>query len=279
VTGEPACSADLHVHTNASDGVWSPQEAAAAACEMGLYGIAVTDHDTCAGIEAAAAAGHRLGVRIVPGIELSCHDGLQNIHILGYFIDPSAPVLIEGLAALAEDRRRRAALMVDQLRRLGFDITLEDVRKHAGEGVIGRPHLARALAQKRLVRSPGEAFARLLRDGGPAYVARRAPRPEEGIAWIREAKGAAVCAHPGLLKDRTALQRLLPLLDGLEAFHPEHSPSDERELAALAEEWGLVATGGSDSHGPGGKKGAVLGRRTVLWSAVAALEERASSRR
>jgi predicted metal-dependent phosphoesterase TrpH len=248
-------SADLHTHTTASDGTQSPADNVRLAAEAGLAAIAVTDHDTVSGVAEALAAGERFGVQVVPGVEISTVSGGQDIHVLGYGIDFRDGRLLMRLQQLRETRERRNELILAKLAELGMPLSMEDVKAEAAavkrkDDTIGRPHIAAAMQRRGYVATVQEAFDRFLAKGGAAFV--KVPRisPETAIAWIREAGGAPVLAHPGLYKDDDLVERLAGLgLAGIEAYHADHSREEERMYAALAERCGLLVTAGSDFHG------------------------------
>ncbi len=240
---------DMHMHSTASDGLHSPAEVVAAARAAGLVAIALTDHDTLAGVGEASEAGRRLGVRVVPGVELSAVDGAEEVHLLGLHL--SRPDALERrLAGFREARRERAARIVDRLNALGIPVTLEAVLAEAGAGAIGRPHIARALVAGGWARDPREAFERWIGNGRPAYVEKARLALDEAIGLTHEAGGLAVLAHPGPSGTRARLETLRGLgLDGVEVRHPSHSSEDVARLEALAAHLGLVPSGGSDWHG------------------------------
>lgn len=248
---------DLHTHTVVSDGTLTPTQLVELAARKGLAAIALTDHDHLGGLSEARRAGELLGVEVVAGIELSCvlapHEA--DIHLLAYFVDPDDLALAARLEHFREARAARGVRIVEKLRALGVDITLDDVARAAGPsaGSIGRPHVARALMEKRIVASVQEAFERWLADGRPAYVEKEKLDAREAVLLVHAARGVAVLAHPGLLPDgaRERIVRTLARhgLDGIEVEHPRHASEERRRLRALAGELGLVTTGGSDFHG------------------------------
>lgn len=239
------------------------------AAELGLQALAITDHDTVAGLAEALAAGRRLGVQVVTGVELSTDAGGRELHLLGYGFDPTDAALCELLAAGRQDRRRRAAKIVARLADLGVRIELEQVLALGAESV-GRPHVARVLVERGFVASVAEAFARYLAEGRPAYVPRRRLRPEQAIAAVHQAGGVAVIAHPALFGDDAWVRRLAAAgLDGLETDHSEHPPAAVAHYARLAAELGLLPTAGSDSHGEPGRR--PLGSRRMSWAEAARL--------
>lgn len=243
---------DLHLHTTASDGTLTPAETVAEAISCGLHAISITDHDTVAGVAAAQQAADRR-LHVLPGVEMSTELGAAEVHILGYLVDCGNQRLLDAFERSRQGRVSRAREIVDRLRSLGLRINYEQVAEVAGEGTVGRPHIARVLVSEGLVRSQAEAFSRFLRRGRPAYAARLKMLPEQAIEVVRGAGGAAVLAHPGLVRDRTAVERILELgVDGIEAYHSEHSDAATRTYLRVAAERGLLVTGGSDSHGPRG---------------------------
>lgn len=244
---------DLHLHSLRSDGRLEPAEVVAWAQEAGLAAIALTDHDTVAGIEEAEEAAAALGMPFVPGLELSAYEADRgSTHLLGYFIDPGHSPLLGFLEEVRQSRVERAAEMVEKLNELGLSVSLEEVMAEASpDGLIARPHVARALVGGGWVGSYGEAFSRFIAAGRPAYVPTQRVEPEEGIGWIHDAGGLAVLAHGGKTHDAETIRRLAEAgLDGVETLHPEHGTVEVRKLRRLAAELGLLETGGSDWHGP-----------------------------
>lgn len=247
---------DLHTHTTASDGLLSPTELVLHAHEMGLNVLAITDHDTLGGIEQAQRAAQPLGMHIIPGVELSAEHEPE-IHILGFGIDASSPKLASLLDQTRQERRTRDALMMERLQAQGLPITWETVLAESGDGVVGRPHFARALMKAGVAQTMAEAFERFLLPGKAGYVSRVRPSASCCIAAIRAAGGVAVLAHPRLLGLLPyELERLLDLLtrqglQGIEAYSPGNRPGDCRRFERLAERYHLFMTGGSDFHGDG----------------------------
>ncbi len=272
--------ADLHTHTTASDGLFSPAELVAAACARGLAAIAITDHDTVDGAEDALAITSP-GLLIVVGVELSCVLGGVDVHLLGYGFDPKASGLRGLLDDRAGQRRARAAAIVERLAALGAPVEMARVVALAGEGTIGRPHVARALVEAGHAASVGDAFDRYLGTGQPAYVERPELAPERAIAEIHAAGGAAVLAHPlysaGYAEFVPGLVEAG--LDGIEVVYPDHSPETRRALSHLASRFGLVETGGTDFHGDFGRPGKGLGDTTVSVDVIDQLAGRAARRR
>jgi predicted metal-dependent phosphoesterase TrpH len=268
---------DLHTHTTASDGALEPTELVALARQVGLAVLAITDHDTTAGLDAAlAAAGD--GLEVIPGVELSTDAPEGEIHVLGYYIDYAQPAFQQLLGDLRAARVGRAKAMVDRLCQLGAPISWERVQELAA-GAVGRPHIAQALVEAGHVASVPEAFDRYLRRDGPAYVEREKLTPAEAVLMIRRVGGVAVLAHPYILatdgqtKARLPLDRVLPELcdaglQGIEAYYTNYTPATTAELHAIAERFGLITTGGSDFHGGGTVPEAHLGAVPVPYTSV-----------
>lgn len=244
---------DLHLHSTASDGTCAPAEVARLAAQAGLSAIALTDHDTTAGIAECAAQCAALGLRFIPGIELST-GGDREIHVLGYGVDPLN--MADRLHSLRDDRFSRMEKMVEKIRDAGMDVTMDDVLAMAGKAPLGRPHAALVLVQKGYASSVKNAFDRYLGDGRPCCVPRQRMSFRLAVDWIHECGGKAVIAHPVLIRTerRMLTQTLAAMLeetgaDGVEAFHSAHTPSDARELETFARRAGVLVTGGSDFHG------------------------------
>jgi predicted metal-dependent phosphoesterase TrpH len=245
--------ADLHSHSTASDGTCPPAEVMRQARAAGLGVIALTDHDTVAGHPAARAA-LPAGLTLVPGMELSCRLDGHSVHLLGYLFDPADPDLAEECARIRDSRLQRAREMVERLAELGVPVTWEQVRAIAGDGVVGRPHVARAMVEAGVIDTPDQAFGPdWIGDGGRAHVARYALDPARAIALIRAAGGVAVLAHPRargwMVPDEVIAGLAAAGLSGVEVWHPDQDRDQRRHLQDLAARLGLVASGGSDDHG------------------------------
>jgi predicted metal-dependent phosphoesterase TrpH len=243
---------DLHVHTNASDGKYPPAELVALAARSGLSLLAITDHDTISGIAPALEAARAFpDLKIIPGVEISSHAPGSEVHVLGYFIDSGNPELLKQLATLGESRQDRAKAIVEKLRGLGLDISLERVQEIAGDGSIGRPHIAQALMEKGYVSSFQDVFTRYIGQGGPAYVERIKLTPDEAVKLILRCGGLPVLAHPSTINDAEAVVSRLAAagLVGLEAYYKDYSNEQRQDMVDLAARYKLIATGGSDFHG------------------------------
>lgn len=250
--------ADLHSHTTASDGTQSPRDNVKMAWDAGLGAIAITDHDTVSGVAEALAAGSDLGIIVVPGVEISTVAGGQDIHILGYYVDIQDELFLSRLASLRETRDVRNEMIIARLQELGLHITMEEVLKEVANikrkgDTVGRPHIAAVLLNKGYVSSIKEAFDRYLATGAAAYANPPRIEPATAIAWIHDAGGAAVLAHPGIYHDETLVESITTQgLDGIEVYHADHSSEDEARYLLLAERKGLLMTAGSDFHGERG---------------------------
>ena len=246
---------DLHMHTTHSDGSFSTAEVMAFAKQAGLAALAITDHDIVDGIPEATAIGKELGIEVVPGVEISSRLGESELHILGYFLNWTDPLLAQRLSTLRDSRHLRNPKIVQRLNELGIPITYEEVRALAGTESVGRPHIARLLMEKKFVTSAKEAFDRYLANGRPAFVDRDLPAPADAVRWIREAGGVPVLAHPTWVRTsaeglRVLVQELKAVgLGGVEVHYSTHTPSQTTEYLDLAKQCDLLVTGGSDFHG------------------------------
>ncbi|HEU5374439.1 MAG TPA: PHP domain-containing protein [Ktedonobacteraceae bacterium] len=272
---------DLHTHSTASDGLYRPHELLRLAHEAGLRVLALTDHDTTNGIAEAAEAARALHIEFIPGIELNTDIGGGEVHVLGYFPEFERPAFQTVLTTLRDARERRGQRMVEQLNKHGIAISWARVRAIA-QGAVGRPHVARALLEAGYVQSIGEAFDKYIGKGGIGYVPRYHLTSVDAVRLIDSANGLPVIAHPLNLPGLTKLREELPDLCaagmvGLETYYGPYTPEDERELLALANEYHLIPTGGTDFHGPGIHP-TPLGGRYVPYEAVESLQELAAQR-
>lgn len=267
---------DLHAHTTASDGLLSPVQLAEYACERGVTVLAVTDHDTAAG--ARALVGRETpGLTIVSGIEISSSIGDSELHVLGYFVDPSHPRLIRYEDERKILRRARIAGMVDRLREAGYDVSMEEIdARGGGDGTPGRPHIARLLVEKGLAPSARVCFDSLFCKGGPAFVPYEKIDASGAAELIKSVGGVPIVAHPGLDDVEVHLDELIDSgMLGVEVWHSSHDAGTVARLAAYCAAHGMLATGGSDFHGVG-KEGGSLGRTTCPAEAYEALRRAAS---
>jgi predicted metal-dependent phosphoesterase TrpH len=277
--------ADLHTHTTASDGMFRPAENVRLAKEAGLAAIAITDHDTVAGLSEALESGQAYGILVVPGVEISTAVIGKDIHILGYGFLPEDPVFLERLLSLRNVRNSRNDQILDKLGSLGMSVTRDELeavagKSRSGDGSVGRPHIAQALVDKGYVSTVREAFDRYLGEGKPAFTSPPRIMPIEAISWIHEAGGVAIVAHPGLYADDPLVLSLLDAgADGLEAFHSDHDQMSEKKYEEWALSRGKLVTGGSDFHGV--KEGVAfhgdIGSRSVDSAIIGSLTRRSGS--
>lgn len=243
--------ADLHVHTTCSDGALSPPDVVDKAVERGLRVLAVTDHDTVAGLSGAQERAADCDLRFLPGVELSITVGDNEIHLLAYDIDPDHAALVDHLESMAEGRKERAERMVERLRAEGIDVYDDTLAEDmASDGAVGRPHVASALVRGGFVDTIRAAFDRYLGRGEVAFVEKPEVPADRILPLVHEAGGVGVLAHPGHWTPSAVIRALVDAgLDGIETVHPSHDPSLRTYYERLARGYGLVETGGSDYHG------------------------------
>lgn len=276
VKNQTASFVDLHIHTVFSDGLFTPEEVVERAKGFGLTAIAITDHDSVDGVERAKVMGKELRVEVVPGVEMSCNINGTDVHILGYYFDYQNEVVQQFFARVRQSRLERAEKMVNRLAELGVRVSLARVKELAGAGAVGRPHLAQAMVEARVVTSISEAFVRYIGYDGPAYFPKMRLTPLEVTRFIQENRGVAVVAHPGTYGNDDLLYTVLTAgIDGIEVWHPEHNQRMVKHYLEMAEKNRLLVTGGSDCHG-GFKFGKVyLGDVRLPYRYLAALKHRA----
>jgi hypothetical protein len=275
----PFC--DLHIHTSFSDGIHRPTEVVEMCKHAGLAALAITDHDSVEGVEEASHAGESLGLEVIPGVEISADNGPLEIHLLGYFLDFADPGLNERLITFRDERKRRAERMLKRLEEADVHVEMEAVLRIAGDGTVGRPHIAEALVEKGYVDSVREAFERYIGKESPYYVPKYKMTPREAIQFILEFGGVPVYAHPGVngpLRQEVLLGLVEAGLKGIEVWHPEHSQHTTRSLAQIADKNGLVKTGGTDFHGEN-ISSASIGSIKIPLSTVEALKGLADAAR
>jgi hypothetical protein len=261
---------DLHTHSNRSDGTDSPTELIENAKAAGLYVVALTDHDHAGGWAEAQLAADRVGIRLVRGIEISTRLGGRSVHLLGYNFDPDHPGLAAELARVRDGRDNRLPKLVELLRDLGYELTVEDVLAHAPSAEkSGRPHVADALVAKGYFANRDEVFDGLLNDGGKAYIPRYSAPLFDAVRLLKEAGGRAVVAHGWARNSRPVMtpevfEELAAIgLDGIEVDHVDHGTEQRAGLADIARGLGLVVTGSSDYHGSGKSADFRLGANTT----------------
>ncbi len=271
-------SVDLHSHTTASDGTLSPRELVRLAARKGVRVLAVTDHDSTEGLaEAVAEAALHPPLTIVPGLEINCDVEGGEIHVLGYFVDTEAPWFQDFLRVQRAERVARVHRIAARLAELGMPIDPAEVFAIVKEGSPGRPHVARVMVDHGYVKTVREAFDKYLRAGGPANVPRRRLTPVEAVRVIRKARGVPVLAHPGLgARDETIPELVQAGLMGIEVYYSEHTPEQTRHYAQMCADLGLVATGGSDYHGPQSGRANPPGKPRVPMAVYEALKEKAA---
>lgn len=261
---------DLHSHSTVSDGLDSPAELVRRMAAAGIGALALTDHDTLQGLPEAREEARRSGIELIPGAEISANfAGQDDVHILALFVDENNVSFNENLAERQENRRSRGERMAQKLREAGFAIDLDLIREDVGDGVWGRPHLARALIRAGYATTSDEAFDRFLGDEHPWYVPTEKWAAPEVLAAVHAAGGVCSLAHSVWYRDAETLLAGLAAhgLDAVEVFHPDHGPAEEERFGRLAGELGLALTAGSDFHGSiEGKKapGGVFGDRRML---------------
>src|SRR6266705_4071516 len=248
-------SIDLHTHSTASDGIYSPIELLHRAKEIGIRILALTDHDSTGGLEEAAQVAAQLDIDFIPGIEINPDVQGGEVHVLGYFPEYQRPAFQAVLKVLRDARERRGQRIVELLNEEGINISWERVRQIA-QGSVGRPHVAKALLEAGYVQTIGEAFDKYIGNGKPAYVPRYKLTPVDAVRLIASANGLPTIAHPITLPGLQELRNWLPELCsaglvGLETYYGPYTGEQERSLLALANEFDLIPTGGTDFHGPG----------------------------
>ncbi len=273
---------DLHTHSTASDGIYAPTELLRRAKDVGLRVLALTDHDTTGGVEEAATAAAAMDIDFIPGIEINTDVSGGEVHVLGYFLEYQRPAFQAILTVLRDARERRGQRMVELLNEQGINVAWESVREIA-QGAVGRPHVAKALLEAGYVQTIGEAFDKYIGTGCHAYVPRYRLTPDDAVRLVASANGLPVIAHPVDLPGIDQLRDWLPALCdagmvGLETYYGQYTVEQEQALRALADEYQLIPTGGTDFHGPG-LHPTPLGGRPVPYEAVERLKAVAAQRR
>ncbi|WP_134114287.1 PHP domain-containing protein [Orenia marismortui] len=266
---------DLHIHTTASDGSFTPSELLEEAKRRELSTIAITDHDTVAGIEEAIERGKELGIEVIPGIELTTYYQGQRVDILGYQIDYHNQELLAIIDNLQNSREVRAKQILAKLSNLGIELDFARLKEIAGETGVGRPHIARLMVEEEHVSEMQEAFDNYLEDGGPAYVPKYQLKPEDAIELIQGAGGIVVLAHPGIIDNNEIVKELINYegLTGIEVYYSKHSKEETEYYLSLAQEKELIITGGSDCHGPANEDKYLLGTVDVPYSLLEELKK------
>jgi hypothetical protein len=275
---------DLHVHTSMSDGTFTPEEVVRIAADRGLSAIAITDHDTVAGVLRGKRKGAELGIEVVSGVEISTEWPEGILHMLGYFVSVEDRDLLQALDSLKQNRQERIFKIVSKLNDHNVSVTVDEVDQEAVGGVPGRPHVAKVIVRKGHVETLQEAFDRYLGKGAPAYVEKKKLSPVEAIQLITNAGGIPVLAHPYSLDehDPRGLEQIVRELmtsglKGIEVYYPKHTPDQTELFLRLAEKLGLAVTGGTDFHGantPEVRIGTLPGGKTLSYSILEELKKK-----
>jgi len=269
---------DLHIHSTASDGRYSPQEIVRKAVGLGLEVIALTDHDSVDGIASALEEARKFSqLQFIPGVEVSTDVPSGEVHVLGYFIDYGSEELAAALERFRSSREGRAQGMITKLAELGIHISWERVREIAGSGTVGRPHIAQAMLEKRYINSIKEAFDKYIARDGPAYVEREKMTPVEAVQLILHNRGVAVMSHPFTVPEPEGMIAELKAagMAGIEAYYNSYTSEETGALIAMAKNHGLIVTGGSDYHGLDESHETMMGGVEVPVEAVSRLIARA----
>jgi hypothetical protein len=263
---------DLHIHTTFSDGLLTPEQVVTIAKQKGLDAVAIVDHDAVGGIDPAIKEGKKLGVEIVPAVELSCLVGDNDIHIIGYYIAYRNKKLIKILSDIQDKRVDRAKKMIEKLAEQGAEVEIKRVLALAGNGAVGRPHIAQALLEGGHISSYDEAFWKYIGYHCPAYVPKEKLSPQDAIKLVRDFGGLPILAHPMSYNNRGVINYLIDEgIRGLEVWRPELSENDLKYLLNLVKNHHLLATGGTDCHG--GRKGKIfIGELKVPYQYAKALK-------
>ena len=261
--------ADLHMHTIHSDGTLAPRELVNKAKSVGLSTISITDHDNVNGLDEAIQQGSECNVAVIPGVEISAAVHHKEIHLLGYFFDPHHAQLQNFLSTMRTERIQRAERIVRKLNTMNIPLNIDAVLRNAGNGAVGRPHIANALVQSGYVQSYQEAFDKYLRNGGLAYEPRSEVSPDQVMKIIEQAGGLTFLAHPGRSIEDASVVELIDMgLDGIETIHPSHSQSVVQHFRNIVNEYYLLESGGSDYHGSIKGSDDILGSVTVTGKIV-----------
>lgn len=266
---------DLHIHTTASDGTLSPEEVVQLSSKLALKAVAIADHDSVDGVDAAMRAGRLASIEVVPAVELSAElDGLD-VHFLGYFIRHKHAWLAAHLRKLRDARLKRALEMLEKLREVGLEIPLKDVLALAGKGAVGRAHVARAMLLHGYIDDIRQAFERYIGRDACCYVSKYPYSPEDVIQIIKKMAGLTVIAHPGVSRVDGYLDRFQEAgLDGIECYHSDHNPQQVARYLRIARERGLAPAGGSDCHGLRSGRPLTIGSLSVPDSVLEGLKRR-----
>lgn len=265
---------DLHSHTNYSDGFNSPKELIDKAKKKGIEVLSITDHDNLAAVEEATEYGKKVGVEIIPGVEISSDIMDREIHILGYFVEPGNSEIERYLKFFREERLKRADRIVKKLNMLGISLKLDDVLKIASNSAVGRPHIAQAMVENGFINSYFEAFNKFIGNGCPAYEKKVHVSPRSAFKIINDSGGLSFIAHPGIMPENILKELIEAGVDGIEVIHPSHSVSIVKFYKGIVNEYFLLESGGSDYHGGKREDDNNLGKYFINPSAVEAMRQR-----
>ena len=265
---------DLHIHTNHSDGFYSPAEVVVKAKENELEAISITDHDNLSGINDAIKKGNEIGVEVIPGLEISSDIKDREIHILGYFIQTDSQELERYLNFFRVERLKRASRIVNKLNLLGMTLTVDDVMEVAQKSAVGRPHIAQAMLNKGLISSYYEAFNKYIGNGGPAFEKKVHISPQSAFKIISDAGGLSFIAHPGYMEESLLKELIDEGVDGIEVVHSSHSQHQVKFYRGIVNEYFLLECGGSDFHGGKRDDEKNFGKFYTKYSVIEAMRKR-----
>lgn len=265
---------DLHIHTNHSDGFYSPEDVVFKAKENELEAISITDHDNLSGINDAIKKGNEIGVEVIPGLEISSDIKDREIHILGYFIQTDSQELERYLNFFRVERLKRASRIVNKLNLLGIPLTIDDVMVVAQKSAVGRPHIAQALLNKGLISTYYEAFNKYIGNGGPAFEKKVHISPQSAFKIINDAGGLSFIAHPGYMEESLLKELIDEGVDGIEVIHSSHTQHQVKFYRGIVNEYFLLECGGSDFHGGKRDDEKNLGKFYTKYSVIEAMRKR-----
>ena len=265
---------DLHIHTNHSDGFYSPEEIVLKAKEIELEVISITDHDNLSGINDAIKKGNEIGIEVIPGLEISSDIKDREIHILGYFIQTESQELERYLNFFRVERLKRANRIVNKLNMLGISLSIDDVMEVAKNSAVGRPHIAQAMLNRGLISSYYEAFNKYIGNGGPAFEKKVHISPQSAFKIISDAGGLSFIAHPGYMEESLLKELIDEGVDGIEVIHSSHSQHQVRFYRGIVNEYFLLECGGSDFHGGKRDDEKNFGKFYTKYSVVEAMRKR-----
>jgi 3',5'-nucleoside bisphosphate phosphatase len=265
---------DLHIHTNHSDGFYSPEEVVLKAKENELEAISITDHDNLSGINDAIKKGNEIGIEVIPGLEISSDIKDREIHILGYFIQTDSQELERYLNFFRVERLKRATRIVNKLNLLGISVSIDDVMEVAKNSAVGRPHIAQAMLNRGVISSYYEAFNKYIGNGGPAFEKKVHISPQSAFKIISDAGGLSFIAHPGYMEESLLKELIDEGVDGIEVIHSSHSQHQVKFYRGIVNEYFLLECGGSDFHGGKRDDEKNFGKFYTKYSVIEAMRKR-----